>query len=149
METSITREEGHAHVAAIRVLCYRLRRPPTIEEVAEVLGSKVEITNHRLRALEGLGIVSVVENPFEVHVSVEDYLALENLPVEADEDAFKDAVKDFQKRQTEKADEMMRIFEESDEKREKKEKHDQMADDLKRFKRKKPKKAPWEPDDGN
>ena len=125
METSITREEGHAHVAAIRVLL------------------------HRLRALEGLGIISVVENPFEVHVSVEDYLALENLPVEADEDALKDAVKDFQKRQSEKADEMMRIFEESDEKREKKEKHDQMAEDLKRFKRKKPKKAPWETDEGS
>ena len=149
MQTSITREEGHAHVAAIRVLRYRLRRPPTIEEVAEILGSKVEITNHRLRALEGLGIISVVENPFEVHVSVEDYLALENLPVEADEDTLKDAVKDFQKRQSEKADEMMRIFEETDEKREKKEKHDQMAEDLKRFRQKKPKKAPWESGEGS
>jgi len=149
MQTSITREEGHAHVAAIRVLLHRLRRLPTIEEVAEILGSKVEITNHRLRALEGLGIVSVVENPFEVHVSVEDYLALENLPVEADEDTLKDAVKDFQKRQSEKADEMMRIFEETDEKREKKEKHDQMAEDLKRFRQKKPKKAPWESGEGS
>lgn len=148
METSITREEGHAHVAAIRVLLYRLRRPPKVEEVAEALGSKVEITNHRLRVLESLGIVSVVENPFEVHVCVEDYLALENLPVEIDEDALGDAVKDFQKRQHEKTDEMMRIFEETDEQKEMKEKHDEMADELKRFKKKKARKAPWESGDG-
>jgi hypothetical protein len=148
LETSITREEGHAHVAAIRVLWYRLRRPPKIEEVADALGSKVEITNHRLRVLESLGIVSVVENPFEVHVSVENYLALEDLPVEVDKDALGDAVKDFQKRQSEKTDEMMRIFEDTHEEKEMKEKHDQMADDLKRFKKKKPKKAPWESADG-
>jgi DNA-binding transcriptional regulator YhcF (GntR family) len=144
METSITYEEGHAHVAAIRVLSWRLRRLPTIEEVAEVLGSKVELTNHRLRALESLGIVTVVQNPFETHVSVEDYLALEKLPVEANQDALRDAVQDFRKRQNEKADEMVRLFEEADEAQEKREKHDQMAEDLRRFKKKKPKKAPWE-----
>jgi hypothetical protein len=144
LETSITYEEGHAHVAAIRVLSWRLRRLPTIEEVAEVLGSKVELTNHRLRALESLGIVTVVQNPFETHVSVEDYLALEKLPVESNQDALRDAVQDFRKRQTEKADEMVRLFEEADEGKERQEKHDQMAEDLRRFKQKKPKKAPWE-----
>ena len=148
METSITHDEGHAHVAAIRVLRYRLKRPPTVEEVAEVLGSSAEITNHRLRALESLGIISLVENPFEVHVSVADYIALEKLPVEADEDALADAVQDFQRRQTEKADEMMQVFEDTDEEKEQKTKHDRMADDLRKFKRKKPKKAPWEADDG-
>jgi len=147
VQTSITHEEGHAHVAAIRVLRYRLGRLPTIEEVAEVLGSRTEITNHRLRALQALGIISLVENPFEVHVAVEDYLALEKLPVEADQDALKDAVKDFQRRQSEKTDEMMRIFEESDEGRERQEKHDQMADELRRFRTKKPRKAPWEKND--
>lgn len=144
METSITYEEGHAHVAAIRVLSWRLRRLPTIEEVADVLGSKVEITNHRLRALESLGIVTVVQNPFETHVSVEDYLALEKLPVEANQDALRDAVQDFRKRQNEKAEKMVRLFEETDEGQEKREKHGQMAEDLRRFKPRKPKKAPWE-----
>jgi hypothetical protein len=147
MQTSITYEEGHAHVAAIRVLQWRLRRPPTIEEVAEVLGSKVELTNHRLRALESLGIVTVVQNPFETHVSVEDYLALEKLPVEANQDVLRDAVQDFRKRQSEKADEMVRLFEETDEGQVKREKHGQMADELRRFKPRKPKKAPWEPQD--
>jgi uncharacterized protein YbaP (TraB family) len=86
----------------------------------------------------------VVQNPFETHVSVEDYLALEKLPVESNQDALRDAVQDFRKRQTEKADEMVRLFEEADEGKERQEKHDQMAEDLRRFKQKKPKKAPWE-----
>ena len=80
MEVRISREEGHAHVAAVRVLQYRLHRPPTPEEIAEVLGSKLELTMHRLRALKELGILVLVENPFETHVSVGDHTALDSLP---------------------------------------------------------------------
>ena len=92
MDVSITRDEGHAHVAAIRVLRYRLGRPPTMEEVAEVLGSRTEITNHRMRKLAALGIVHLVENPFNVHLSVADHLALERLPAEIDENALSGVV---------------------------------------------------------
>ncbi len=128
MDFTITFAVGHAHVGAIRVLTYRLGRPPTLEEVAEVLGSQAEITNHRLRALQSLGIVTIVENPFEVHLSVGDHLALENLPAEADEDALAEAVEDFRRRQDEKADEMMRVFEDGDEEKEKKERNDENAE---------------------
>lgn len=145
MEVRIAYEEGHAHVAAIRVLQYRLKRPPTIDEVAEVLGSKPEITNHRLRALETAGIVTIVENPFESHVSVRDHLALEKLPPEVSEAGLSDAVQDFKKRQAEKAEEMIRLFDEGDPNRERKERTDKMAEDLRSFQPKKtPKKAPWE-----
>jgi hypothetical protein len=144
VDVTITHEEGHAHVAAVRVLRYRLRRPPTLEEMAEELGSRVEITNHRLRKLAELGIVHLVENPFDVHVSVADYLALEKLPTEVDEDALQDAVDDFKRRQEEKAEEMIRTFESDDEAEEKRKKHDRMADDLRSYKPKKTKKAPWE-----
>lgn len=144
MDVSITQDEGHAHVAAIRVLRYRLGRPPTMEEVAEALGSRVELTNHRMRKLAELGIVHLVENPFDVHLSVADHLALEALPTETNEDALADAVEEFKRRQGEKAEEMMRAFESDDEEREKRQKHDQIADELKRFKPKKAKKAPWE-----
>lgn len=145
MEVRIAYEEGHAHVAAVRVLQYRLKRPPTIDEVAEALGSKPEITNHRLRALEGLGIVTIVENPFESHVSVRDHLALEKLPAEVSEAGLSDAVQDFRKRQAEKAEEMLRIFDDGDPKKERKERTDKMAEDLRNFQPKKsPRKAPWE-----
>lgn len=146
MEVRIAYEEGHAHVAAVRVLQYRLKRPPTIDEVAEVLGSKTEITNHRLRALEAAGIVSIVENPFESHVSVRDHLALEKLPPEVTEAGLSEAVQDFKKRQAEKADEMIRLFDEGDPNRERKERAEKRAEELKTFQPKKtPKKAPWDP----
>ena len=146
MKKTITQDEGHAHVAAIRVLRYRLGRPPTMEEVAEALGSQVEITNHRIRTLEELGIVTIVENPFETHLSVRDHLALEKLPAEESEDGLADAVQDFRQRQKEEADQMMKVFEDKDEEAEQKEKHDRMADELRSFKTKKAKKAPWEKD---
>lgn len=144
MDVSITREEGHAHVAAIRVLKYRLGRPPTMDEAAEILGSKVEITNHRMRKLAELGIVHLVENPFEVHVSVADHTALDSLPEEANEEALSEAVEDFKRRQEEEKAEMMRVFEDDEVEKEKKERQGQMADDLKKFQPKKTKKAPWE-----
>jgi hypothetical protein len=145
MEVRIAYEEGHAHVAAIRVLQHRMKRPPTIDEIAEVLGSKSEITNHRLRALERLGIVTIVENPFETHVSVRDYLALEKLPVEVSEAGLSEAVEDFRRRQAEKAEEMIKLFDDADPEREKRERTERRADELKNYQPKKSaKKAPWE-----
>ena len=144
MEVQITHEIGHAHVAAIRVLKYTLGRQPTLEEVAEILGSRPEITNHRLRKLAELGIVHLVENPFEVHLSVANHLALEDLPQEVDESGLQTAVEDFQRRQEEQAEEMVKTFEEEDEAATKKDKHARMADELKNYQQKKTKKAPWE-----
>jgi hypothetical protein len=145
MEVRIAYEEGHAHVAAIRVLQYRLKRPPTLDEVAEALGSKPEITNHRLRALGALGIVNIVESPFETHFSVRDHLALEKLPPEVSEAGLSEAVQDFKKRQAEKAEEMIRLFDEGDPNKERRERTEKQAKDLKSFQPKKTtKKAPWE-----
>jgi hypothetical protein len=144
LETTITYDEGHAHVAAIRVLRYRSGRPPTIEEVAEILGSTVEITNHRLRALESRGIISVIENPFEAHLSVRDHLALEQLPTEDTGEGLAEAVEDFQKRQEEKASEMMRLFEEGDADKDKDDRQKGLEQELRKFKKKKVRKAPWE-----
>jgi hypothetical protein len=144
MDITITYDLGHAHVAAVRVLAHRTGRPPTIEEVAELLGSQVEITNHRLRALERAGIVTVVENPFEAHVSIADHLALEKLPAETDETALSGEVEEFKKRQAEQAEGMVKLFESGEGEQEKKDRHQEIAKDLKGFKPKKAKKAPWE-----
>ena len=145
MEVQISWEQGHAHVAAVRVLQHRLKRSPTLPEVAEILGSTVEITNHRLRALERLGIVTLVENPFETHVAVRDYLALEKLPAEVSEAGLSDAVEDFKKRQAEKAEERMKLFEAGGVAKEREERLERLEGELKTFQPKKPpKKAPWE-----
>jgi hypothetical protein len=145
MEVRISREDGHAHVAAVRVLQYRLGRPPTPQEIADILGSKLELTLHRLRALKELDIVVLVENPFEIHVSVGNHLALDDLPEDVSESGLAEAVEDFKKRQAEKADAMVRLFEETDEAAERRQANADRADELKNFQPKKPtKKAPWE-----
>ena len=144
MKASITQELGHAHVAAIRVLTYRHGRPPTPQEVGELIGSQVELTTHRLRALQELGIVKLVESPFDVHVVIADHLALEELPEEEVGVDLAAEVQEFQKRQEEKAEEFQRIFEEEDPEQEKKEKFSQLESELRSFKKKTTKKAPWE-----
>lgn len=145
MDIQVSWEQGHAHVAAVRVLHYRLKRSPTLAEVAEILGSTPEITNHRLRTLENLGIVTMVENPFETHVVVRDYLALEKLPAEVSEAGLSEAVEDFKKRQAEKTEERMKLFEDGGVAKEREERLERLEGDLKTFQPKKPtKKAPWE-----
>jgi len=145
MEIRISREEGHAHVAAVRVLQYRLGRPPTLEEIAEVLGSTRELTTHRMRALQARGIVVLVENPFETHVSVGNHLALDELPEDVSESGLAQAVEEFKKKQGEKAEEMVRLFEETDEAAEKRKANEERAGELRKFRPRKPaKKAPWE-----
>ena len=144
MKITLNREEGHAHVAAVRVLTYRQGRPPTLAEIAEILGSKVEITAHRLRALQELGIVKMVESPFEVHVHVADYAALEGLPEEHTGEDLAEQMRDFQRRQEEKAEEFQRLFAEEDPDAPKREKYSKLEDELRHFKKKKSKKAPWE-----
>ena len=147
VRSRLTRDEGHIHVAAIRVLKHREGRPPTPEEVAKMLGSQFELTNHRLRVLQSLGIISIVENPFEAHVSIENYAALEELPEERSETALAEEVEDFQRRQVEKADELMRVFEDPTDEQEKEEKHEKLEDKLQKFRKKKAKNAPWEQKD--
>ncbi|MDP6460528.1 MAG: hypothetical protein QGH59_02025, partial [Gemmatimonadota bacterium] len=130
MEITITREVGHAQVAAVRLLVWLRKRPPTLEEVAEALESKVEITGHRLRALEARGILRMVETPFETHVHLADHLALEELPEEDTGPGLADEVEAFQKRQEEKSEEFMRIFEEDEEGAERKERHSELEEGL-------------------
>ncbi|HMB67978.1 MAG TPA: hypothetical protein VKU85_01660, partial [bacterium] len=114
-------------------------------EIGEILGSQVEITLHRLRALEQLGILRLVENPFETHVSVADHRPLDELPEEVSEAGLQDAVEDFKKRQSAKADEMVRLFEETDEEAERRQTNEDRAEQLRNYRPPKPKtKAPWE-----
>ena len=59
-----------------------------------------------------------------------------------------DQMKDFQRRQEEKAEEFQRIFAEEDPDTPKREKFSKLEDELRHFKKKKSKKAPWEKEKG-
>jgi DNA-binding Lrp family transcriptional regulator len=73
-------DDGHLLVAAVRVLTHREGRPPSVEEAAKAIGMSREVGHHLVRRLAALGIVRLVETPFEARLIVEDHTRLEEIP---------------------------------------------------------------------
>ncbi len=73
-------DDGHLLVAAVRVLTHREGRPPSVEEAATLIGLSREVGYHLVRRLAALGIVRLVETPFEARLIVEDHTRLEQVP---------------------------------------------------------------------
>jgi hypothetical protein len=88
-------EDGHLVVAAARVLARRANKPPTPEQIAELLGLPPDFVGTLVVMLGEEGILMVVENPFEIHVEVADYVKLEDLPREANGPTMRDELNTF------------------------------------------------------
>ena len=88
-------EDGHLVVAAARVLAHRANKPPTPEQIAELLGLPPDFARTLVVTLGDEGILRVVENPFEMRVEVADYAKLEDLPREADGPTMRDELDTF------------------------------------------------------
>jgi hypothetical protein len=102
--------ESHLVVAAIRVLGHRNGRPPTPEEVAELLGYGTEKTYVLMHELKGRKIIRVMESPFDVRMEVIDPVPLETLPREASDPAMKEEIADFHSKSEKKQKDMERMF---------------------------------------
>jgi len=76
--------EAHLFTAALRILHHRKQAPPSIDEISELLEISTEAGLAICRTLEKKEIVSVSEDPFSIRVSLEDHLAIENLPRQQD-----------------------------------------------------------------
>ncbi|MFN8549314.1 MAG: hypothetical protein U0527_15405 [Candidatus Eisenbacteria bacterium] len=102
--------EAHLVVAGIRVVQHREGRPPTPEEVAELIALPKEKVHVLLRALASRGVVQIMENPFEVRLDVLDPAPLETLPRDASTPEMKGELDEFYEREREKKAEMDRMF---------------------------------------
>lgn len=72
--------EAHLFVATIRVLQYQKQSPPAIEDICEMLKLSTEAGLATCRRLEKQAIVTISEDPFSIKLSIDDHLAIENLP---------------------------------------------------------------------
>ena len=88
--------DGHAVAAAVRVVEAREGRPPTVDEIAETLGWHPDKTSVVVRALSELGILSLLENPYDVRYEIRDHLALEKLEDDEGNAGFADELAAFQ-----------------------------------------------------
>ncbi len=110
MDVIPTKDRGHLIVAAIRVLAHRNGAPPEPQQIAELLEWSEEDTRVTLRALADLGILKLIETPFELRSEVADYSRLEDLPESEDEKALEKAVEAFKKKSRAKKEALERMF---------------------------------------
>jgi len=72
--------EGHLIVAAIRVLDHQKNRPPSVEELGDLLAVSREQAYRMCNKLNDLSIINILEGPFGNKVTILDHLPLEELP---------------------------------------------------------------------
>src|SRR5262245_2395893 len=126
-----SREQAHVVVAAVRVLGHRESRPPSVQEVAELLGLAPEPVNVVLRELTELGILREVTDAYGARYEIGDYLQIEEL-VSGGGPAMKSERASFSEKRRER-DEALRKQFEGDLKGQRERKFSKLEEDLKNF----------------
>jgi hypothetical protein len=87
---------AHLAVAAIRVLEYQNGRPPSLEEMCEMLSMSLEQGHLLCNRLNDMGVVKTVDGSYGLRLFVLDHLKLEDIPQGSSGDDLGAAVKQFQ-----------------------------------------------------
>jgi hypothetical protein len=130
-------EDGHLIVAAVRVLCFRNPKPPTPADIASFLGIPPEFARNLAVALGGLGILRVLENPFELRVELGNHLLLEDLPREADSPSIKEELDSFIERRKKQVEETEKMLSLDEIQKKQQEKISKLEDEMRRMKKSK------------
>ncbi len=134
---SLTRNEAHLVVAAIRVLDHREERPPSPLEIADLLGRSESAVRLQLNALAELGIVVMVESAYKTHAEVKNHLLMEDLDQE-EGPQISDDLAAFDREKEEEAERMANLFASGEHEKNRQERHDRMDQELEDFKKRKP-----------
>jgi hypothetical protein len=143
MEFVPSRAQGHLIVAAIRVLSHLRKRPPTDEEIAELVALSREIALHILRGLEARGIVRAIETPFEVRFEIERHLAIEELPLDVSGPDLGREIEDFHKKAEDRQKKIEQMMRETDPERAAREKAAKIEEEFRRFRGRRPAASPF------
>ena len=87
---------AHLIASAVRILEHRNGRPPSIEEVCDILSFTSEQSYIYLNRLSDLGVIEVVEGNFGTRIFLRDHLKIEEIPKDSKESGLGDAIKEFQ-----------------------------------------------------
>ncbi len=134
---NLTRDEAQLLLAGIRVLGHLTGRAPSPEELADLLQQSASSVRLHLVLLEDLGAIDLVKSAYETHAEVRDHLAVEGLPEEGGPEISED-LREFDRRKSEEAEKMSRLFDSGEHRDKQQKKMDQMGEDLKEFRKKKP-----------
>lgn len=134
---NLTRDEAHLLLAGVRVLGHLTGRAPTPEELAEHLQQSASSVRLHLAFLADLGAIALVKSAYETHAEVRDHLAVEELPEKGGPEISED-LREFDRRKSEEAERMSRLFDSGEHQDQQQKKMDQMGEDLRDFRKKKP-----------
>lgn len=91
--------QGHLVVSAIRVLEHRTGKPPTVEDICQMLLLSLEQGHLLCKRLHEAGVIDREEGAFGVRLMIEDHLKIESLPREAAGKSLQEEVERFKKTQ--------------------------------------------------
>ncbi|MFQ5600837.1 MAG: hypothetical protein ACE5G2_09820 [Candidatus Krumholzibacteriia bacterium] len=134
MDQIPSQSQAHLQVAAVRVLEHKLKRPPSVDEIAELLEQAKELTGHLVRALEAQGIVHTIKSPFDLRVGVKDHRKIEELPTEESGPGFKDEVDEFHRQFEEKQKKLQSLFDTGEVQEKQQKRLANLDDELRKFK---------------
>jgi hypothetical protein len=135
-------EDGHLIVAAVRVLSHLGAKPPTPEEIADLLGIAADLARNLVRALGRERILRIVENPFEIRAQLGDYTKLEDLPRESETPTIQHELDDFMKRKQKEVEETEKMLSLDEIEKRKRDKLGKLEEEMKKMKGKGP--APFD-----
>ncbi len=127
-------EDGHLIVAAVRVLSHGKDKPPTPEDIAQLLDLPVDFARNLVIALGEEGILHVIENPFEIRAEVGDHLKLEDLPRASEKPAIEDELEEFVRRKQRQVEETEKMLSLDEIEKKKKEKLSKLEEEMKKMK---------------
>ena len=135
--SGMTRQEAHLLLAGIRVLTHTGQRPPTPEQLAELLELPDSAVRLQLTQLAELGAVALVTSAYETHAEVRDHLLVEELSEEAGP-AIADDLEAFDRRKREESEKMAHLFDSGEHEQRQSDRLRKMDEDLRTFRKKKP-----------
>ena len=127
-------EDGHLIVGAVRVLSHNSDKPPTPEDIADLLGLAPDFVRNLAVALGDEGILKVVENPFGIRTEVKDHLKLEELPREAQGPSIQDELDEFVKKKKKEVEDTEKMFTLDEIEKRKQEKLSKLDEEMKKMK---------------
>ena len=133
MDVRPSYEDTHLIVAAVRVLSNNAAKPPTPEDVAELLDKPPDFIRSMIIVLGKEGILRVVENPFEIRAEVGDYLKVEDLPRASEVPSIKSELDEFIRHKKEVEDETGKSLSLDEIEKKNKEKMARLEDEMKRM----------------
>ncbi len=133
----MTRNEAQLLLAGIRVLSHLNGKSPTPEELADLLQQSASSVRLQLVFLDERGMAVLVKSAFETHAEIRDHLAVEELPEEGGPE-ISDELREFDRRKSEEAEKMAKLFDSGESQKQQQEKLDRMGEELKDFRKKKP-----------